>query len=129
MAEGNDNILEVPDAPGGYSLTGKKIMVHDQSAPLNASTVMVAATSLAGTGTNYAAPMWTVNGNVNMPVAGQLTFISSALVGATEMNYVIVNKMIEFIDEDFTFDNITGTITRLNVWVAGDKMVTPHKPA
>lgn len=120
------NIQQVPNAPGGYSLTGKKVMVHDQSAPLESSTVMVAATSF---GNSYAAPMWKeTDGDL---VAGLATFTHADLIGATEMNFIIVNKAIEFIDDDYTFVSGTGTITRLNgnLWQAGDKMVTPYKPA
>lgn len=124
------NIQQVPNAPGGYSLTGKKVMVHDQSAPLESSTVMVNATSLGGDGGSdgsYAAPMWKeADGDMT---AGLTTFSHASLIGATEMNFIIVNKVIEFIDDDYTFNSGTGTITRTNQWFAGDKMVTPHKPS
>lgn len=121
------NIHGVPDAPGGYSLTGKKVMVHDDSAPLATSTVKVLATDLAGSGSGggYEAPMWKeADGDMT---AGLNTFTHASIVGATEMNYIIVNKVIEFIDEDYTFDGTT--ITRTNIWFAGDKMITPFKPA
>lgn len=123
------NIQQVANAPGGYSLTGKKIMVHDQTAPLGSSTVMVNATSIAGGGgsASYAAPMWKeVDGDM---VAGQTDFQHNDLIGATDINFIIVNKIIEFIDDDYTFDDVTGTIDRApNQWFAGDKMVTPYKP-
>ncbi len=122
------NIQQVPNAPGGYSLTGKKVMVHDQTAPLAASTVMVNATSLAtgGSVVGYAAPMWKESdGDMT---AGLNTFSDASLIGATDINFIIVNKIIEFIDEDYTFNDVTGTITRTNIWFAGDKMVTPYKP-
>lgn len=126
------NIQQVPNAPGGYSLTGKKVMVHDQSAPLESSTVMVNATSLGGGGAadgSYAAPMWKVDSG--HMTAGSATLTQASLIGATEMNFIIVNKVIEFIDDDYTFNSLTGTITRLNgnLWFAGDKVVTPHKPS
>jgi hypothetical protein len=117
------NILQIPDAPGGYDLAGKKIMVHDQSAPLVHSTVLVDPSIFGGA----IAPMWKeADGDMT---AGQFTFSDSSLIGATQMNYIIVNKIIEFIDDDFTFDSATGTITRTNPWQAGDKMITPYKPA
>lgn len=123
------NIQQIPDAPGGYSLTGKKLMVHDQSAPLASSTVLLPATSFGpGSGGGYAAPLWEVDGAGGSPVAGAFTFVSAGLIGATEMNYIIVNKVIEIIGDDFTFDNSTGTITRINQWITGDKMITPYKP-
>lgn len=117
------NILQIPDAGPGYSLVGKKIMTHDQSAPLSSSTVLVPATDFAG----YSAPMWKeADGDMT---AGLFTFSDASLVNATDMNYIIVNKVIEFIDDDYTFVSGTGTITRVNPWIAGDKMITPFKPA
>jgi hypothetical protein len=122
------NIHQIPNAPPGYSLTGKKIMVHDQTAPLAASTVMVNATSLGDGAGGYAAPMWKeADGDM---VAGQTDFAHADLIGATEINFIIVNKIIEFIDDDYTFDIVTGTIDRSpNQWFAGDKMITPYKPS
>jgi len=102
-------------------------MVHDPVAPLATSTVMVPATDFSGSGGGYAAPIWTeADGDLT---AGLTTFTNASLIAATEMNFIIVNKVIEFIDEDYTFNDVTGTITRNNQWAAGDKMVTPHKPA
>jgi len=123
------NIQQVPNAPPGYTLANKKVMVHDQAAPLASSTVMVAATSLASgvVSGEYNAPMWKESdGDMT---AGLTTFTHITLVGATQMNFIIVNKVIEFIDEDFTFNSGTGTITRVNQWFAGDKMITPFKSA
>lgn len=124
------NIHGIPNAPGGYSLSGKKVMVHDPLAALDTSTKLVDAEDL-GNGTvagGYAAPMWKeTDGDM---VAGETTFQHDDLIGATEVNYIIVNKIIEFIDEDYTFDPVTGTIDRSpNEWFALDKMVTPYKPA
>jgi hypothetical protein len=117
------NILGIPNAPVGYSLAGKKIMVHDKTAPLPNSTVMVDPTIFGGA----IAPMWKeADGDMT---AGAFTFSDASLVGATQMNYIIVNKVIEYIDDDFTFNSGTGTITRVNPWIAGDKMITPYKPA
>jgi hypothetical protein len=119
------NIHGIPNAPVGYSLTGKKIMVHDPLAPLSSSTKLYPTSNLGG---GYAAPMWKESeGDMT---AGLTTFTHASLVGATEMNFIIVNKNIEFIDEDYTFDSVTGEIDRSpNEWQAGDKMITPHKPA
>lgn len=122
------DIYGIPNAPGGYSLTGKKVMVHDQTQPPGTSTVLVAATALAGAGGGgYSAPMWTEAGG-DM-TAGLTTFGHASLIGATEMNFIIVNKVIEFINEDYTFNSGTGIITRVNTWQVGDKMITPFKPA
>lgn len=103
-------------------------MVHDQTQPPGTSTVLVAATALAGAGGGgYSAPMWTEAGG-DM-TAGLTTFGHASLIGATEMNFIIVNKVIEFINEDYTFNSGTGIITRVNTWQVGDKMITPFKPA
>lgn len=121
------NIHGVPNAGVGYSLTGKKIMVHDPAAPLASSTVMYPASSLGGGGNSYAAPIWReADGDLNI---GDTTFSSALLIGATEMSFIIVNKVIEYVDEDFVFDNTTGEITRLNQWQVNDTLITPHKPA
>ena len=123
------NIQQIPNAPGGYSLTGKKVMVHDQTAPLATSTVLVNATSFGGSGGGgYAAPIWKeADGDM---VVSQTDFQHNDLIGATEMNFIIVNKIIEFINDDYTFDILTGTIDRSpNQWFAGDKMITPYKPS
>lgn len=122
------NIHGVPNAPGGYSLTGKKVMVHDPVAALDSSTVLVDATDLGSGSGGYSAPIW--KESMGQLVVGQTDFTSASLIGATEMNFIIVNKVIEFIDEDYTFNSATGTIDRApNQWFAGDKMITPHKTA
>ena len=122
------NIQQIPNAPGGYSLTGKKVMVHDQTAPLATSTVLVNATSFGGSGGGgYAAPIWKeADGDM---VAGSNDIQNNDLIGATELHEITVNKILEYLDDDFTFDDVTGTITRINQWFAGDKMVTPYKPS
>lgn len=119
------NIHGVPNAPGGYSLTGKKIMSHDPLAPLATSTVLIDPSTLGRD--QYKAPMWKESdGDLT---AGLTTFTNASLISATEINFIIVNKVIEFIDEDYTFVSGTGTITRVNQFQVGDKMITPYKPA
>jgi len=123
------NIQQIPNAPGGYSLTGKKVMVHDQTAPLAASTVLVNATSFGGSGGSggLVSRMWK-EADADM-VAGSNDIQNNDLIGATELHEISVNKILEYLDEDFTFDDVTGTITRLNQWFAGDKMVAKFKLA
>lgn len=123
------NIQQVPNAPPGYSLTGKKVMVHDQSAPLESSTVMVNATSFGtgGGGGGLVSRFWK-EADADM-TAGAFTITKPELIGASELHEITVNKVIEYLDEDFTFDDVTGTITRLNQWFAGDKMVAKFKLA
>jgi hypothetical protein len=123
------NIQQIPNAPGGYSLTGKKIMVHDQTAPLESSTVMVAATSIGtGGGEGGLVSRFWKEADADM-TAGLTTFQHADLIGASELHEISVNKVLEYLDEDFTFDDVTGTITRLNQWFAGDKMVAKFKLA
>jgi hypothetical protein len=120
------NIHGVPLAPGGYSLTDKKIMVHDLTAPLSTSTVLFSADEFGGD--SYRAPMWKESDGDMTP--GLTTFVHTSLIGATQINFIIVNKAIEFIDEDYTFNIATGEIDRSpNQWQVGDKMITPYKPA
>lgn len=112
------NIQQIDDAGPSYSLVGKKVMVHDDTAPLATSTVLVPAEAFGR------APMWKqADGDMT---AGLTTFTHADLIGM-ELNYIIVNKVIEFIDEDYTFNPATGTITRVNLWQVGDKMITPYK--
>lgn len=64
------------------------------------------------------------------PVVGTNTYQNNALIGATALNFIIVNRGNEELDEDFTFDPSTGTITRPdNQWQAGDTLVIPYTPA
>ena len=122
------NIQQVPNAPGGYSLTGKKIMVHDQTAPLATSTVMVNATSFGGGSAGGLVSRFWKEADADM-IAGSNDIQNNDLIGASELHEISVNKVLEYLDEDFTFDDVTGTITRLNQWFAGDKMVAKFKLA
>lgn len=121
------NIHGVPNAPVGYSLTGKKIMVHDPIAPLATSTKMYDATSFASSNQFTKLMFKEADGDMT---AGQTDFTHASLIGATELLEITVNKVVEYVDEDFTFDPVTGTIDRTpNIWFAGDKMVVGFKSA
>ena len=122
------NIQQIPNAPPGYSLTGKKVMVHDQTAPLATSTVLVNTTSLGTGGGGGLTSRYWKEADADM-VAGSNDIQNNDLIGATELHEISVNKVLEYLDEDFTFDDVTGTITRLNQWFAGDKMVAKFKLA
>jgi hypothetical protein len=64
------------------------------------------------------------------PIAGENTWTVEALIGATNLNFTIVNNLPEMIGTDFTFNSETGTITRPgNVWQVGDKIIVPFTPA
>lgn len=71
----------------------------------------------------YYAPLWSGG---SIPVGSNI-FTNGVLVGASEINYIIVNKVIEFIGDDYTFDPVLGKVTRTNQFQAGDKMITPYK--
>lgn len=103
-------------------------MVHDLTAPLESSTVLVNATSLGGGSSNeYKAPKYKESdGDLTV---GSFTIVKTALIGATELMFIIVNKIIEVLDDDFTFNSGTGTITRTNAIADDDVIIVPHKIA
>lgn len=71
----------------------------------------------------------TVDGASGSPVSGSFTYQDNNLIGGTQLNFIIVNKITEFVGDDFTFDSGTGTITRTNQWQTGDVVVIPfNKP-
>jgi len=78
-------------------------------------------------GGGYFAPLWVVDGGVGSPAVGQNTFQNIRLIGASELNFIIVNKVVEVVGEDYLFDSGTGTITRNNDFMVGDTMITPYK--
>lgn len=58
------------------------------------------------------------------PVAGEYTYTNLGLVGALNLNSIIINNNNETtLNGDFTFNSITGTITRINPWIAGDTLI------
>lgn len=60
-----------------------------------------------------------------LPVPGSVTYQNDVLVGALQLNNIIVNNNNENRPKgDFTFDDVTGTITRgTNQWFAGDVLI------
>lgn len=60
-----------------------------------------------------------VDGKAGSPVAGENTYQNDALIGATGLAMINVNKNTEYRGDDFTLDGVTGTITRNNQWYDG----------
>lgn len=57
-------------------------------------------------------------GQADGPVLNQYTYFNKELIGAFNLNHIIVNNGNETTtDENFTFDTETGIITRTNPWV------------
>lgn len=68
MAGAND-IFQIPEVPGGFSTTGKHVMIHDLSQPEAASTYMVPATMIGVPGPMGPAGATLLTGTVN-PLVG-----------------------------------------------------------
>lgn len=67
----------------------------------------------------------TVDGQSGSPVAGQYTYQNDILIGATDLRFIIVDNVTETNGVDFTFNSITGTITRNNQYFENSKIVIP----
>ena len=61
-----------------------------------------------------------VDGKTGSPVYASTTYQNNALIGATNINMINVNKNTEYKDDDYTFNGVSGTITRNNQWFTGD---------
>lgn len=68
---------------------------------------------------NYTELRLIVDGKTGSPVDGATTYQNDALIGATGLGMINVNKNTEYKGEDFSFNGVTGTITRVNTWQAG----------
>lgn len=65
-----------------------------------------------------------VDGNAGSPVIGQFTYQNNILRNALDVQYIFVEKEIKtIIDDDFTFNATTGTITRPIAWANGDSLI------
>lgn len=64
-----------------------------------------------------------VNGELLSPTEGAFTYQNNALIGATGLAQITVNKITEYLDQDYTFNGVTGTITRTNAWQDADTAV------
>lgn len=69
---------------------------------------------------NYTEIKIIVDGLSGSPVALSNTYQNNALIGATGLAAINVNKNTEYVGEDYTFNGVTGTITRVNQWQTGD---------
>ena len=68
---------------------------------------------------NYTELQLIVDGKAGSPVNGANSYQNNALIGATGIAMINVNKNTEYKGDDFTFNGVTGTITRNNTWQAG----------
>lgn len=68
---------------------------------------------------NYTELVLIVDGKAGSPVDGSNTYQNDALIGATGLAMINVNKNTEYKGEDFSFNGVTGIITRNNQWQAG----------
>lgn len=64
-----------------------------------------------------------VDGKTGSPVDSTTTYQNNALIGATNIAMINVNKNTEYKDDDYTFNGVTGYITRNNQWFTGDVAV------
>lgn len=61
------------------------------------------------------------------PILGSYTYTSPELVGALNVEYIIVDNTTESKKYgDFTFDSTTGTITRVNPFVEENVLIVPY---
>lgn len=90
-----------------------------------ANTSDIPAAVIVTTGFNKLAVK--VDGLAGSPVDGLFTYQNNLLIGAT-VEDILVNKFPEtLIDNDFTFDAATGTITRINPWSTNDTSIINYK--
>jgi hypothetical protein len=69
----------------------------------------------------------TVSVSANAPTAGTSTYTNNDLIGATDLDFIFINKVQYFSGEDFSFDNSVGTITMVAyTWFANDVVAIPH---
>lgn len=73
----------------------------------------------------YAQLLLNVNGEDGQPVAGLTTYQNDDLIDATDLNFIIVNNVVETLNVDFTLNTTTGTITRNNQWFDNDTAIIP----
>lgn len=60
------------------------------------------------------------------PIPGSYTYQNNELIGALNLDYIIVNNNTESkLRGDFTFDSTTGIITRVTTWAEGDVLIAP----
>jgi len=69
---------------------------------------------------NYTEIRFIVDLNAVGPIISGFTYQNDSLIGATGLAMINVNKNTEYVGEDYTFNGVTGTITRVNQWQQGD---------
>lgn len=116
--------------------TGSVATPEVVSAAVKDEACIAAASAATGGGSsspkNYIAPfsLSVIVGNgANSPQSGVFTFTSPSLVGALNINHIIVNNNNESKDYgDFAFDTATGTLTKTNgnAFQLGDVIIIPY---
>lgn len=61
-----------------------------------------------------------VDGKSGSPVTDTYTYQNNALIGATGMALININKNTEYKDDDYIFSGVSGTVTRTNKWQTDD---------
>lgn len=69
---------------------------------------------------NYTQIKIIVDGKTGSPVALQYIYQNDALIGATALAMINVNKNTEYRGDDYSLNGVSGTITRLSQWQAAD---------
>lgn len=90
---------------------------------------VISNTCNTGNGTKHITPFQLSviagNGGGN-PVVDAFSWQNNGLIGAINVNYILVNNNNESADRgDFTFDSATGTLTRINPFQVGDVIIIP----
>lgn len=76
------------------------------------------------TGYSWARITTQVDGNSGSPIAGEFTYQNDELIGALYVTIINVNNVPEnILDGQFSFNSLTGTVTRTNEWFSNDILI------
>ena len=83
-------------------------------------------TPVAPNGYIYTSLAYTVTAtelNAGAPVDGTTVWTNSLFIGGLDLTYILVDNTVETVGAGFTFNNVTGTITRTNPFFTGSIVV------